>query len=1000
MRYLTFAFCWITLSAVAQLPNFSFEHISNRDGLPSNIVNYIAEDKKGFLLLATRRSLARYDGYTFKNYESSSPIWGVDVPKDGDVYFSTDLEQLLKIDSKTGQVRQIVGKTESGAGNTFCDSRGNVWFANREGVYQYNPTTNKTKAYPIKKTTYIAFKGHFLEDKRGNVWVLAKEVGLYKYDQKSDKLIGVMGIDFPRKDVPSGLEFNNGFIDKDGILWAATFGTGLLRYDTKTDTPKFYEKLVYSICEGVDNEGRRIIWVGDDSRIGIFRPEQEKFYYYENLLPDNYAVNHIFRSPKTGIVWFSTSEGVLKYNPHNQVVSTHLIPPELKAIAKDVTVIHQDKADPSGNTFWIGLSRGGILRWNRAENQTKSFPFPAYSPKTETTWIIQDKQNKIWIGANQWQSWADGKTDSTDNRFEGIFLFDPSKEKFLKTPFKTHQGFFSVPFYSLGMIDHKDRFWITNHYEGMRVLDLKTGKRLNLWDKALQDKLIENNNWIMDVFQDSRNRVWIATMNGVYYYDESTKTFKDIEKTIRNNTLKNRAAIKLTEDKLGNIWAVGWHLVAKIDKNGKILGQWSDTDGLPDMENRRIVMDAKSRAWIGSLDALTLFDESRKAFRKLTVNDGLISNNTMGGFCMSSHNELLVGNRGGWNAIKIDALDYTEQIDNLAVSSIKVNNKEIAADWSKEVRLERDQNSISFDFSALNFAKNNENRYSYYLEGFETGWIDGGNNHQVYYTNLNPKSYVFHVRTANAFGKWNEKELTIRFSIKPAYYETWWFRLLIVVLVGALAYGFYRYRINQLLQMQAIRENISRDLHDEIGASLSGIGMLSQIAVQQLDEKHPSYQHVRRITEDAKNIGASMDDIVWSINPKNDEIGNIIARMNRHTAELFEAKGIEYQMDIQQIDDDLKLSMEQRRDIYLVFKEGINNLLKYSKCKNAKIGIRAEQSLFEIMIEDDGAGFDTEKAVFGNGLRNMRKRAEALKGDFKIESAVGRGTKLYLRVPI
>jgi signal transduction histidine kinase len=176
--------------------------------------------------------------------------------------------------------------------------------------------------------------------------------------------------------------------------------------------------------------------------------------------------------------------------------------------------------------------------------------------------------------------------------------------------------------------------------------------------------------------------------------------------------------------------------------------------------------------------------------------------------------------------------------------------------------------------------------------------------------------------------------------------------------------------------------------------------MLSQIAGQQLDPKHPSFNHIKRITEDAKNLGASMDDIVWSINPDNDLITNIIARINRNTAELFEAKGLEFEINTGNIDPTVKLKMEQRRDIYLIYKEAINNLLKYAECQKAIVSIETTPNFLEIKIQDNGKGFDTKNSHLGNGLKNMKKRAQDLKAVLSIDSEIGKGTRLHLKVPL
>ena len=217
-----------------------------------------------------------------------------------------------------------------------------------------------------------------------------------------------------------------------------------------------------------------------------------------------------------------------------------------------------------------------------------------------------------------------------------------------------------------------------------------------------------------------------------------------------------------------------------------------------------------------------------------------------------------------------------------------------------------------------------------------------------------------------------------------------------------MLYVFYRYRINQLLRIQGIRNRLSADLHDEIGSSLSSISILGILAGNQLDAQHPARAFVSRITEESRLISRSMSDIVWSINPRNDDLESLLSRMNRFGAELLEAKHIAYEVTILPPDElqRIRLTMEQRRDLYLVFKEAINNLIKYAQCTQVAIHIEAQKHRFNFTIRDNGIGFDPDAKATGNGLYNMRQRARNMRGTLRIESAPGAGTTLILSFPL
>ena len=292
--------------------------------------------------------------------------------------------------------------------------------------------------------------------------------------------------------------------------------------------------------------------------------------------------------------------------------------------------------------------------------------------------------------------------------------------------------------------------------------------------------------------------------------------------------------------------------------------------------------------------------------------------------------------------------------------------------------------------------ENDTIQYQYKLAGFDKNWVDYKFQISIYYHEIPGGKHLFIVRQKDN----STISQTIFLNIRPQLWQLWWFLpsiyLFILLIIGSGFYFIFLYRLRQAVQMRQVRNHIAADLHDEIGAILSGIGILSSLAQKNLDESHPSFGLMRRINDDALSIGNTMDDIVWSINPKNDDLESIIARMSRYAAELFDAKEIDYQIVIPENLKEIKLTMEQRRDVYLIFKEGVNNLVKYSNCKNAYVEIKVSKQQFELLIRDDGKGFDPKLETHRNGLKNMKNRANTLNGNMMIESETGKGTSVTL----
>ena len=322
-------FLGLTTPVWAQQANARFELLSNKDGLSSNTVNMAAEDERGFMWFGTRKNLTRYDGYSFQPVEVGQ-TFGLASDRAGMLYASTELNgELIRVSTTTKRATRLFPFQEGGAYSTFVDSFGNVWFSDRQGVYQYNPTTRKKRFYHLPQTTVLFHKGAFTEDADKNVWVFGMETGLFRYDRKADTLQCRFGLDCPRPDFNNRVTLlRGGFFDRQGLLWIAAERAGLLRYNPRTGDLKQFDLpngQCFAVCPDTDAQGRPVIWIGCDQGIRLFWPDTETLQPFADVLPVPFTVMSICRSTRTGIVWFCTTEGLLRYNPQNQAIQTNRI---------------------------------------------------------------------------------------------------------------------------------------------------------------------------------------------------------------------------------------------------------------------------------------------------------------------------------------------------------------------------------------------------------------------------------------------------------------------------------------------------------------------------------------------------------------------------------------------------------------------------------------------------------------------------------------------------
>ena len=310
------------------------------------------------------------------------------------------------------------------------------------------------------------------------------------------------------------------------------------------------------------------------------------------------------------------------------------------------------------------------------------------------------------------------------------------------------------------------------------------------------------------------------------------------------------------------------------------------------------------------------------------------------------------------------------------------------------------RNSIFIYFSAPNHIS----QFAFRLQGILLQDIYTHNNYALF-TNLPAGEYDFTVRAINR-PAWRPAHL--RIVVQSPIWLRWWFLPLMflygLLLIGVIFYFLYRYRLRQLLHLQTVRENIARDLHDDMGSYLSSISVMSE-SVANLTQKDPPKAQalVKKIGETARQVMDSMGDIIWSVNPDNDSMAQIVVRMRDVGADLLEGQDVVFNLDLNEALEHIHLPLEQRHDFFLIYKEALTNITKYARANHVWVRLERKDLTLLLTIQDDGVGFDPRQPVGqnplgGNGLKNMRARAEKMGATFTIVSAPGQGTTIALQI--
>jgi signal transduction histidine kinase len=352
------------------------------------------------------------------------------------------------------------------------------------------------------------------------------------------------------------------------------------------------------------------------------------------------------------------------------------------------------------------------------------------------------------------------------------------------------------------------------------------------------------------------------------------------------------------------------------------------------------------------------------------------------------------------------------------IESVRVDGQEqktnrFSSAWQPSVTVPPGHEQLEIHYTGLNFSAPGEVRFKYRLEGHETAWTEAGDTRVAYYPNVPPGNYRFHVIAGNEDGVWNETGGVLEVTVQPQFWQTWWFRTAVILCLAGIVVAVVRYLSTQKLrrqlqwlqQQEALekeRSRIARDLHDQLGANLTQVALLGEMA--EADKHSPAEieSHAQQISQTARETTRSLDEIVWAVNPSNDTLEGLVNYACKHAQEYLALAGVRYRAEVPAQLPAVNIPPEVRHNVFLAFKEAVNNVVKHAQASEVRVRLQLQPGNFTLSIEDNGRGLggrDANATPTRNGLRNMRKRMEDIHGEFSISPGTGGGTIVCLVVP-
>jgi streptogramin lyase len=980
----------------------------------------VYQSKAGFLWIGTQNSLVRFDGKRYKNYfadytnpnsPSDNSIVDIVEDKNGDLWFCGFWHGLTKYNESTGIFKKYIKPTADNFSyyGIYCglkDKEGNLWFATAgrglaKYVYEkdsfalYFPEPDKCRDGSVRGENYV---NGICEDKfDADILWISSFKGLYSFNKKNNQFIHYpSGVNY----YPTPYDVQTLYCEADnkGNLWLPSWGGGLLCFNTftkkyNTQKRKPLPKIIYHVK--LINDSILYAACLDDG----FYQLNLKTNAFTNITPPRSPADLTVKS--TGIQKVSITKDAGIFIGGNYYV--YQLHPSFSRLKKNI--FYEDKPtegeiffenilwDESRHQYWITtVYNKGLYALKENETIAKKIavtetPAPQYN---SFNGLIKDAKQRIWV----------------NSYYSGIYLWNETKNSFAKPaagitplPDSLLKSIIKLQTDSAGNIwmISRDKFIyfdvVNNQYETFPIIwnsNYKSAKKLSP----------------AHIRMDADNNPWVLTQNGLFVCNRKEKKVQHIYDTAFGGTkFSYNAFWDGAFDKQDNLWLTspnGIHVYNT--KKNELVHTFTMADGLPSLITTHIAVDKENRIWVNTGAGLAMYNQQEKIWRSFNRFDGMDRDYLDGTLSITSNGKIVIEQVTGF--LMKDVTEILSSADSpvLQITSITINDKEAIGYpkslKDKKLQLPFNQNNISIEFAAMDWLYPFKTNYLVKIDGLQSANTWTANpDARINLTGLAPGNYTVHIKAINSSGVWSN-EINLSINIKPPFWQTWWFIVLCLLAVAGILYRLYRYRVQQLLKMQLMRNNISRDLHDEIGSSVSSVNMLSMVAKKQLGEGHPVTPLLTQIGLSAQNAGDSINDIIWSIHPQNDSIERIILRMKELAAEMLELNEIAYQLNFDNQLTQLNIPMQHRRHLFMLYKEALNNLIKYAGCKNAFLSMQVIDNNLVMKIEDDGIGFDAANHKPGNGLINMQQRAAEMKAELIVTTSHGKGCSIILRYPL
>jgi len=818
---------FVSLLAVGQNQQLKFDRIGTKEGLSDPNVTCITQDSRGFLWIGTRYGLNRYDGNRFRVFYndptdlgslSNNYIRNITEDAKGNIWIATSGGGFNKFDRKKNRFEQYIhdqNNPNSVAGNNIGkiveDKTGKLWIATDNGVNLFDPETNRFIRFSNDKNNLSSISDNNIitvaADSQGDIWFGTQNGGLNKFESKDSTFVRYQANE-RNKEAISGNNITAIFEDSHQQLWVGASGDGLNLFNRETKKFTHFTKpseanaLIGKSILSINEDDNDNLWIGtENGGISLFNYKLQKFrnYISDEIDDNSLSKNSVYSITKdnNGNMWlglyagginlYKKSTNSFNYYKHNSAAGS--------LSNNFVLCIYGDHNE----NLWIGTDGGGLNFFDQKTGRSDLYKVISSQNSIAGNYILalaEDRKNNLWIG-----TWGNGlsKLDVKTHKFTNFKLASDNS------------GLSNNNIYAL-TIANDGKVWIGTFGGGLNLYDEQSKRFIHFKYKKDDPKSISSDN-IFSILEDSKGRIWIGTFDGgICLYDPKLNNF--IRFNTENKTLINNTVAHILESKSGVIYA--------CTLGGGLNYFDSSTQKFIPIESRNkfvsesifaALEDQNGNLWVSTNKGISKYNTETKTIKNYSAEDGLQDGEFKPHSAFRSKSGMLYfGGVNGYNSFLPDKIIERTYNPRIVLTDFQVFRKSVPiaknendqsplkqdVSETKSILLSYNQSIFSFEFVSLDFSAPNTKVYAYMLEGFDRDWNIVGNKNSATYTNLGHGEYTFKVKSQNRSGEWSPQILTLKLTIVPPFWLTWWFKVLTFIFIAGSLIGFYKYRVRSI----------------------------------------------------------------------------------------------------------------------------------------------------------------------------------------------------------